>query len=147
MKISKSKLNKLKKAELVEYLMAVLEDEDDVEEEPEQPGIHSIKQKKKKRVIQENDDEDLEELKRQARPQPIDTQSPRKNRFDKDKDLHKEDVAIDKILSKTVPKRDKNRPSNVLKLICTMCQRKQKVPAGIVLSPKRFRCNDCITGR
>lgn len=68
------------------------------------------------------------------------------NLFDKmsEKNLHKEDIEIDKKLSKSLPT-ERNREFSHVELVCRCCGRKEKCNPTIVLDKTRYKCNKCST--
>ena len=68
------------------------------------------------------------------------------NLFDKmsEKNLHKDDVAIDQKLSKTPPT-ERNREFSYIELVCRCCGRKEKCNPAVVLDKTRYKCNKCST--
>lgn len=68
----------------------------------------------------------------------------RVNYFDsmKEKELHKEDILIDKKLIKNppTPRRDKFEP---LKIRCRVCGQTEAVDPSMIDTADRFKCNKC----
>lgn len=59
--------------------------------------------------------------------------------------LHKEDTAIDKILSQS-PRTPRRRKFEYLNVTCRSCGKKEKIsPALLHESPDRYKCNTCST--
>jgi hypothetical protein len=60
--------------------------------------------------------------------------------FDK---LHKEDIAIDKMLNKNPPT-PRNRHFKVIDVQCRVCGRKESInPSLLYEAPDRYKCNRC----
>jgi hypothetical protein len=66
------------------------------------------------------------------------------NLFDKmsERNLHKEDVEIDRILSKTPPT-ERNRQFSHVELVCRCCGKKEKCNPALVIDKTRYKCNKC----
>ena len=57
--------------------------------------------------------------------------------------MHKEDVAIDKKLSKHPPV-DRSREFDLVEATCRICGKKESVPPSLVFEgPARYKCNRC----
>lgn len=57
--------------------------------------------------------------------------------------MHKEDVVIDKQLSKHPPV-DRSREFDLVDVSCRVCGKKESVPPGLVFEgPARYKCNRC----
>lgn len=56
--------------------------------------------------------------------------------------MHKEDVEIDKKLAVN-PRTPRERPISVVIMTCRVCGRKEETNAGLVISPDRYKCNNC----
>lgn len=68
------------------------------------------------------------------------------NLFDRmsEKNLHKEDIAIDQKLSKNPPT-ERNRQFSYIELVCRCCGRKEKCNPALVIDKTRYKCNKCST--
>lgn len=69
------------------------------------------------------------------------------NRFDDmmERNMHKEDVEIDKLLKKH-PKTPRNRKSNMIDVVCRVCGGKETIPSSLLTDTKdRYKCNTCST--
>ena len=56
---------------------------------------------------------------------------------------HKEDVEIDKKLSRTPPT-PRNRKTNLVQVVCMACNKPQTVAASLIpVDKSRYLCNDC----
>ncbi len=68
------------------------------------------------------------------------------NLFDKmsERNLHKDDVAIDQKLAK-IPPTERNREFSYIELVCRCCGRKEKCNPALVLDKNRYKCNKCST--
>lgn len=68
------------------------------------------------------------------------------NLFDKmsERNLHKEDIEIDKILSK-MPPSERNRQFAYVELVCRCCGKKEKCNPALVVDKTRYKCNKCST--
>jgi predicted transcriptional regulator len=59
--------------------------------------------------------------------------------------LHKEDTAIDKILSKNPPS-PRNRKFNKTNVRCRVCGKQESINSSILYeSPDRYKCNKCCS--
>ena len=67
-----------------------------------------------------------------------------KNLFDKmmEKNLHKEDIEIDKKLSR-YPPTERNRPFEFVEVKCRCCGTTQKVHPNLAFDKDRYKCNRC----
>lgn len=78
------------------------------------------------------------------------TRSGKKNKRSKnkfldmpEKDMHKSDTAIDKLLNKAPPT-PRNRPYEPIEVVCRVCHKKEMVsPAVVPESTDRYKCNKC----
>jgi hypothetical protein len=68
------------------------------------------------------------------------------NKFDQMAEfrMHKEDVAVDKKLSKFPPV-PRTRQFTPIEVICRVCGKKEKVNPGVVESIDRYKCNKCCS--
>lgn len=68
----------------------------------------------------------------------------KKNLFDKmmEKNLHKEDIEIDKKLSR-YPPTERNRPFEFVEVKCRCCGITQKVHPNLAFDKDRYKCNRC----
>lgn len=67
------------------------------------------------------------------------------NKFDdmREKNLHKEDVEIDKVLSR-YPPTNRSREFSMIDVSCRVCGRKEQInPALLYDTPNRYKCNRC----
>jgi lysyl-tRNA synthetase class I len=67
------------------------------------------------------------------------------NKFDdmREKHLHKEDVEIDKVLSR-YPPTNRSREFSMIDVTCRVCGRKEEInPALLYDAPNRYKCNRC----
>jgi len=74
------------------------------------------------------------------------TKSPKNKFLDmQEKNMHKEDIAIDKKLSISSPT-PRNRKFKLIEVRCRSCGKKEKVnPAIVPDSVDRYKCNNCST--
>jgi hypothetical protein len=78
-------------------------------------------------------------------PQTVETQENKtENLFDKmmEKNLHKEDIEIDKKLSR-YPPTERNRPFEFIEVKCRCCGVLQKVHPNLAFEKDRYKCNKC----
>lgn len=61
-----------------------------------------------------------------------------------EKNMHKEDVEIDKLLSKRPPSA-RSRSFSYVDAICRTCGKKEKVNPTLVHEMSRYKCNTCST--
>lgn len=70
-----------------------------------------------------------------------------KNKFNDmaEKNMHKEDIEIDKKLhtSDPTPRRKNN---SLTEAQCRICGKKETINAGLIIDKNRFKCNDCSAG-
>lgn len=70
-----------------------------------------------------------------------------KNKFNDmaEKNMHKEDIAIDKKLniSNPTPRRKSNSLTEVQ---CRVCGKKETINAGLIVDKTRYKCNNCASG-
>ena len=69
------------------------------------------------------------------------------NKFEKMSEfsMHKEDIAIDKALSKSPPVA-RTRDFEMIEVICRVCGRKETIsPALLFEASSRYKCNNCST--
>lgn len=70
-----------------------------------------------------------------------------KNKFNDmaEKNMHKEDIAIDKKLniSNPTPRRKGNSLTEVQ---CRVCGKKETINAGLIVDKTRYKCNSCASG-
>lgn len=68
------------------------------------------------------------------------------NKFDQMAEfrMHKEDIAVDKKLSKFPPV-PRTRQFTPIEVICRVCGKKEKVNPGVVESIDRYKCNKCCS--
>lgn len=60
--------------------------------------------------------------------------------------LHKEDTAIDKILSKNSSRTPRTRRFTTINVTCRSCGKKESInPALLYDTPDRYKCNTCST--
>jgi hypothetical protein len=59
--------------------------------------------------------------------------------------MHKQDSAIDKKIIKPPPS-IRNRKFNYVQVKCRVCGKQEKVPATLVESIERYKCNKCSIG-
>ena len=60
-----------------------------------------------------------------------------------EKDMHKSDIAIDKLLSPG-QLTSRNRPSTEVDVRCRVCGKEQKVSSSLIIDGvHRYKCNDC----
>lgn len=62
-----------------------------------------------------------------------------------EKNLHKEDTEIDKLLSVTAPT-PRNRNNSTVKVRCRVCGKQEDISASLVLDKDRYKCNKCCSG-
>jgi hypothetical protein len=70
-----------------------------------------------------------------------------KNKFNDmaEKNMHKEDIEIDKKLHTADP--TPRRKNNALtEAQCRVCGKKEIINAGLIIDKNRFKCNDCSAG-
>lgn len=72
------------------------------------------------------------------------TQGSGTNKFDSmsERNLHKEDVMIDKKLSK-FPPTERTRQFEHIQVQCRCCGKKEMVNLGLLLEVDRYKCNKC----
>lgn len=59
--------------------------------------------------------------------------------------LHKDDIAIDKLLKKNPPT-SRNRHAKILDVKCRVCGKVEKISASLLHeSPDRYKCNKCCS--
>jgi hypothetical protein len=70
--------------------------------------------------------------------------SKKENLFNKmaEKNKHKEDIEIDKILN-VKPPVPRNRHFNLVQVTCRVCGKQESVPASLVQDRSRHKCNRC----
>jgi hypothetical protein len=69
------------------------------------------------------------------------------NKFEKMSEfsMHKEDIAIDKALSKSPPVA-RTRDFEMIEVSCRVCGKKETIsPALLFEAPSRYKCNNCST--
>jgi hypothetical protein len=69
------------------------------------------------------------------------------NKFEKMSEfsMHKEDIAIDKALSKSPPVA-RTREFEMIEVSCRVCGKKETIsPALLFEAPSRYKCNNCST--
>ena len=60
-----------------------------------------------------------------------------------ERNLHKEDVQIDKMLQK-VPPVSRNRKTSFVDVCCRVCGKKEKINASLLFEAiDRYKCNKC----
>jgi hypothetical protein len=69
---------------------------------------------------------------------------PRQNKFSNMPEfrMHKEDIEIDKKLAVN-PRTPRERDPSMVTLRCRVCGKNEKVSSGLVMSPDRYKCNNC----
>lgn len=100
-----------------------------------------------------DDNDEIDEPVREIKKDPIKTK--KSSKFNNNREnkfiemgfasLHKEDIEIDRALSKhpPTPRRSKFKPLNV---VCRSCGKKESInPAILNDSPERYKCNTCCT--
>lgn len=76
---------------------------------------------------------------------PVKANGTRDNKFLSmpERNLHKEDVQIDKMLQK-VPPVSRNRKTSFLDVCCRVCGKKEKISASLLFEAiDRYKCNKC----
>lgn len=111
----------------IKQLIAILQkglSDDTVEEEQTKPKKNNIKTKKT-RVAKDDGNNKFISL-----------------GFDK---LHREDIAIDKLLKKNPPTA-RSRKIRILDVKCRVCGKSEKINASLLHeSPDRYKCNKCCS--
>jgi hypothetical protein len=60
-----------------------------------------------------------------------------------ERNMHKEDVEIDKKLSKYPPTK-RSRKTSLIKVVCRVCGKKEDIVPGLLFdTPDRYKCNKC----
>lgn len=119
-------------------------DEDDIKQLIAilQKGLSNDKAKSKQQDPEEQDDEDSSVMKTK-RVKIKKKQSKNKFLSMGVKDLHKEDVQIDKILNKNPPT-PRTRTFESVDVVCRSCGKRESVsPSLLHDSPSRYKCNKC----
>lgn len=90
------------------------------------------------------EDEDSSPIK--SKSTKMKTGKKRQNKFIDmpEKNMHKEDVEIDKKLQKNPPT-PRNREVSNIEVACRICGKKEKISSGLVDSIERYKCNNCST--
>lgn len=99
----------------------------------------------KEEKIEDNDEMDESTIK--TKSVSVSKKSKRKNKFVDmpEKNMHKEDTAIDKLLNVQGPT-PRNREFEPVEVVCRSCHKKEKVsPSLIPDSVDRYKCNKCCT--
>lgn len=96
--------------------------------------------------IQEEDSVQEEKpIKTKKRTKADSTKKNSINKFDsmREKNLHKEDVEIDKALSR-YPPTNRSREFSMIDATCRVCGKKEQInPALLYDAPNRYKCNRC----
>ena len=106
----------------IKALIAILQKglSDDIEQESSKPKKKTKSQKTKtSKSIKQNKFDDMPEAR-----------------------MHKEDIAIDKKLSKTPPV-PRNRPYTPINIQCRVCGRQESICPSLIESVDRYKCNKC----
>lgn len=107
-----------------------------------QKGLSNDKDKPKQLDIEEDDDEESSVMKTK-RVKIKKKQSKNKFLSMGVKDLHKEDVEIDKVLNKNPPT-PRTRPFEFVDVVCRSCGKRESIsPSLLQDSPSRYKCNKC----
>ena len=61
-----------------------------------------------------------------------------------ERNLHKEDTQIDKLLNK-LPPTPRTRRFKTINVVCRSCGRKEEVSPSLVNDTERYKCNNCST--
>jgi hypothetical protein len=62
-----------------------------------------------------------------------------------EKDMHKDDISVDKKLSKFPPVA-RSRSFHMIDVTCRVCGRKETIsPSLLFEAPERYKCNNCAT--
>lgn len=94
---------------------------------------------------EEKNTEEFDESKIKTKTGRANNQNKQKNKFldMPEKDMHKNDVAIDKLLNRAPPT-PRNREYEPIDVVCRVCHKKEKVsPAVVPESIDRYKCNKC----
>lgn len=70
-----------------------------------------------------------------------------KNKFTDmpERNMHKDDIAIDKKLSK-FPPMDRTRNFEMIDVVCRVCGKKETISPSLLFdTPSRYKCNNCST--
>ena len=126
---------------LKELLMAVIETLDSAEEKPAKQKTQKIRSKPKQRPTSKKSPENKTirnktSSKRDLGGTNLFLAMPEMN-------MHKSDVAIDKLLA---PEHitDRNRSSSLVNVVCRICGKKEKVSSKLIIDGvSRYKCNDC----
>lgn len=70
-----------------------------------------------------------------------------KNKFNNmpEKNMHKEDIVIDKKLSVNNPT-PRRKANSLTEVQCRVCGKKETINAGLVIDKTRYKCNSCAAG-
>jgi len=81
---------------------------------------------------------------KKAKPKPSSQKKKSKNLFEnmREAGMHKDDVAIDKMLNK-LPPTARSRQYNPIKVRCRVCGRDSVVNPSLIESTERYKCNKC----
>lgn len=97
---------------------------------------------------EESDDTEKEEFTAPLRTKGSRRRSQKsKNKFMDmpEKDMHKDDIAIDKKLSKFPPV-SRARSFEMIDVVCRVCGKKETVSPSLLFdTPNRYKCNNCST--
>jgi hypothetical protein len=105
-----------------------IKETDTPDTQPSDTGIHSsAKGKKQKAKVAKNNTETY-------------------NKFDvmQEKNMHKDDLQIDKVLSKYAPT-SRSREFNSINVVCRVCGKKEDINPGLIYDAGRYKCNKCST--
>lgn len=61
-----------------------------------------------------------------------------------ERNMHKEDTKIDKLLSQTDPT-PRSRKFVLIDVVCRSCGKKDKINPALTHDPSRYKCNNCST--
>lgn len=67
------------------------------------------------------------------------------NKFDSmsERNMHKQDSKIDKLLWGETHPTDRGRPSTLIQVRCRVCGKSEQVSSSMIESPERYKCNKC----
>ena len=102
---------------------------DDEEELQYEEGASSTKTKRKK-------------AQKKTRPQP----KKQINKFDSmsERNMHRQDSKIDKLLWGETQPTDRGRSSGLIQVRCRVCGKNEEVSSSLVDNPERHKCNKCV---
>ena len=101
-------------------------------------------------ILQKGLTEDEEELQYEEAPPPKQRaqkkiKSKMVNKFDamNERNMHKQDSKIDKLLWGDTQPTDRGRPSSLVQVRCRVCGKNEQISSSLIDSPERYKCNKC----